>query len=497
MVKAIHLKEEELNLLERKPKLRNYISYGVGDFLGGGSFIIIGALFMFFMTEIVGMSPFYAGLLVLIGRLWDAISDPLMGYISDRTRSRFGRRRIFFLYGIIPVFLSFSLLWVPVNIGNDVLLFFWYLLLFLFFSTTYTIMMVPYIALNAEISLDYKTRAKFSGFKQLSSGFSGAVCLIASRPIIAMFPDDQAYLGYMAMGIIYGLFFSLPWIAVFFGTWELPRNLGEVERQTYRDVFKDFLSVFRNKSFRIHIGMYMFAFAAMDIIMAMFLYFLSHYIMKPELFPKLMVFFVIAQAISLPLYIKIGNTFGKGQAYLTGAVILLAGLVTVSLLNPYSPLIILIIGAALIGAGLCGATTMPWVILPSITDVDEMITTKKRAGIYSGMMTFFRKTVSAVAIFTVGTMLSIIGFVPSAESQTAETINSLRLFFFLGPCIVMIGGIFFGLKFKITPKTHYILRAELQRLENGGAKESVDEETRHVCEMLTGFDYEKLYQKKV
>lgn len=480
---------------ERKPKLWNYLSYGVGDFLGGGSFILIGTLFMFFMTEVVGMAPFLAGLLVFIGKLWDAVSDPLMGYISDRTRSRFGRRRLYFLVGFIPAFLFFSSLWVPVRIENQLGMFLWYMFLFLLFSTTYTVLQVPYIALNAEISLDYKVRARFSGFKQISAGFSGAVCLIASKPIVNLFPPDQAHLGYMVMGITYGLFFPLPWLAVFFGTWELPRRLGDVERQTIGDIFRNFYSVFKNKSFRIHISMYVFAFAGIDFVMALFLYYLIYYLQQPALFPFLMIFFAASQGVALPACIKIGNTYGKARALIAGAILWLTGLLVVFSLGPPAPsLPVLIAGTVLLGMGICGATTMPWVMLPSIVDVDELVTTQKRAGTYSGMMTLFRKTVSAVVLLAVGGVLNLIGFVPAAESQAPETINYLRLFFFLAPFTVVFAGLIMSFKFRITPYAHKILRKEIQRLENGGSKDSCDVETRQVCELISGMRYQDLYK---
>jgi oligogalacturonide transporter len=479
----------------RKPRLRNYISYGVGDFLGGGSFILIGTLYMFFMTEVVGMAPFWAGLLVFIGKLWDAVSDPLMGYISDRTRSRFGRRRVYFLAGMVPVFVFFAALWAPVKIQSQPALFSWYLLIFLLFSTAYTVLMVPYIALNAEISLDYKVRARFSGFKQLAAGFSGALCLIASQPIVKLFPDDQAHTGYLVMGITYGLFFSLPWLAVYFGTWEPPLGPGAVRRQTTAEILANFYSVFKNRSFRVHIGMYVFAFAGMDCVMALFLYYLTYYLRQPAFFPRLMVFFVLAQGAALPVYIKIGNVYGKGRAFMAGGVTWLAGLLVVLALPPAAPpLPVLIAGTVLLGAGICGATTMPWVMLPSIADVDELITATKRAGTYAGMMTLFRKTVSAAVMLTVGAVLGAIGFVKGAENQAPETVSYLRLIFFLGPFTAVLGGLAVSFKFKITPFTHRLLRQEIRRLANGGSRDSCDAETRRVCELLSGLNYRDLYQ---
>ncbi len=377
--------------MERKVKGRNFVAYGLGDILGGGSFAIIGMFFLLFMTEVVGMLPFYAGLIYFISKLWDAVSDPLMGYISDRTRSRFGRRRVFFLVGVIPIGIFFALIWYPVSFGHQIYLFLWYLTVFICFSTFFTILMVPYTALNAEMSLDYKTRSVLSGFKQFFSGLSGAICTISSQPLIDWFPDQAT--GFMFMGIIFGLFFSLPWLFVFWGTWEVPRKHKELEKQTFRQIIKQFVSVFRNRSFRIHIGMYISGFAAMDIVMAVFIIFLTYYIGSREFFPYLMAALAVAQGIFMPIYVFIGNRLGKGKAYMIGASIFMAGGLYGITLSPGEPLINMIIAAALIGSGMCGVTVMPWVILPSVTDVDEMITSEKRAGTYSGMMTLMRMTV--------------------------------------------------------------------------------------------------------
>ncbi len=97
----------------RRVPLKNAIAYGIGDIYGSGAFLLIGLLFLFFLTDYVGLSPALAGLVFAVGKGVDAITDPLMGYVSDITRSRHGRRRVYFLVGIVPVALSFVLLWVP------------------------------------------------------------------------------------------------------------------------------------------------------------------------------------------------------------------------------------------------------------------------------------------------------------------------------------------------------------------------------------------------
>ncbi len=477
--------------MERKVKLHNYLAYGVGDFLGGGSFAIIGLFFIFFMTEVVGMIPFYAGTIYFISKLWDAVSDPLMGYISDRTRSRFGRRRVFFLIGIVPVGAFFALIWTPITFDNQVFLFLWYLFVFIAFSTFYTILMVPYTALNAEMSLDYKVRARMSGVKQFCSGLSGAICTVASEPLVGMFPDQQT--GFLALGIIFGIFFSLPWLFVFLGTWEVPRKYGEVQKQKIKEIFVNFLSVFKNRSFRIHMGMYVPGFAAMDIVMAVFIIFLTYYIGSRELFPYLMAALALAQGASMPVYVFIGNRLGKGKAYLIGASIFLVGILYATTLTPGESLPMLIIAAVLLGIGMCGVTVMPWVILPSVVDVDELITSEKRAGTYSGMMTLLRKITNALVVFLVGSLLTLVGYAPDV-APTADTAEGVRYITLAGPFVAVFIGWLVSWRFRITPHTHKALREEIDRLEAGGSRDEVCDETKQICEELTGIEYADLYR---
>lgn len=483
---------KETSTIEKPVSLKNIIMYGVGDLYGGGSFLIVGTLFMIFLTDVVGIRPFLAGLVLIIGKIWDAVSDPLMGYISDNTRTRFGRRRIFFIIGIIPVILSFFALWFPINLESQLTLFLYYMFAYVLFSTVFTMMMVPYTALNAEMSTDYKIRTKISGsriiFSQMSALISGVIpALIVNNAV-------DLKTGYMIMGLVFGLFYAFPWIFVFFGTQEVTFNEAKF-KGSFSSIYKNFLTIFKNKSFKYHIIMYIFSYSAMDIMMALFIYYLTYYINKPEWFSLCLGSMLLTQIITLPFYVKLCNKKGKGFAYAFGLAIWSIAMLLLFFITPDTSALLITLISILIGSGLAGGVMVPWAILPSVVDVDELMTSKKRAGVYSGMMSFIRKIVQALILFIIGVLLDLFGYIPNLD-QSETTISRIRLLIILGPVIMLIFGIIFSFKFKINPDTHRILTNETKRLKNGGKKENVDKETKEVCELLTGVKYDDLYIDK-
>jgi len=476
--------------MERQVKFKNLLAYGIGDIYGGGSFFIISTLFLFYLTQVVGIHPIQAGLVIALGKIWDAVSDPLMGYISDHMKTRFGRRRIFFLAGFIPVAISFALLWIKLAFLPEQLLFIWYLFAYVLFSTVFTMMMVPYSALNAEMSSDYKVRTRLSGARMIFSQVSALIAGVVPKLIVNSVPGAQ---GYAIMGIIFGIFYALPWLFVFWGTWELPYELP-AKKESFRHFYGKFLSILRNRSFRIHIGMYISAYTAMDIMMAIFIFYVTYYMGKQQYFSLFLGTLVLTQIAFLPIYVKLCNLIGKGRAYMIGLGFWGLGLILLYTLTPATPLGLIFPVVVIVGIGLSAGVMIPWAMLPTITDIDELITTERRAGIYSGMMTLLRKGVQALTLLLVGVMLSSIGFVAGADIQSASTLQNLRLFFVLAPLILIIIGEVIAYRFKITPETHQMMMDEIKRLREGGDRSAVKPEAKLVCEQLTGFNYDQLYR---
>ena len=472
---------------ERKVTGKTIIAYGLGDIYGGGAFMIVGMLFLFYLTEVVGLSPALAGLVFGLGKIWDAISDPLMGHLSDRTKSRFGRRRVYFLVGILPIMLSFILLWLPMNFTTQGALFLYYSVAYIIFATVFTMVMIPYSALAAELSGDYVVRNRLSGSRLFFSGFSSL--LAATIPKIIIDSSQGApSTGYVIMSVVFGILFALPWLITFFGTWEK----DQVATQTVsRNFYREFLTIFRNKSFRIHILMYVFAYSAMDLLMALFTYYLTYYLRRPGLYSVAMGTLMVVQLAMIMVYVRIANRKGKRFAYRMGMLIWLAGMLCTIALSPSSPVWMVALVCAVIGSGTSAAVFIPYAILPNVIDVDELMTANQRSGVYSGAMTLTRKLIQGALVMPlIGLFLQMVGFVSNTE-QTTQVLSRFFIFFIGGPALLIIAGVFSAAWFELNPRNSEIIAEELIRLRAGGKLKEGTSEVKTICEKVTGVTIEE------
>lgn len=155
-----------------KLSLRTKIGFGLGDIYGGGSGVVISFYYLYFLTDVIRINPALAGTAFLISKLYDAVTDPFEGILTDRTRTPLGRRRPYLLAGIGLVFLSFLLMWYPVAFQSEGLRFLYVILTYLFLSTVVSIVMTAYNALASELTLDYHERTSVSSIRIFFSTFS-------------------------------------------------------------------------------------------------------------------------------------------------------------------------------------------------------------------------------------------------------------------------------------------------------------------------------------
>lgn len=467
------------------------IGYGMGDIYGGGSGVVISFYYLIFLTDVVRIAPALAGTAILISKVYDAITDPFVGLISDRTRTRFGRRRPYLIAGIPLVFLSFFSLFFPYNMEEQATRFFLVLLSYLFFSTVITIVMINYNALHSEITLDYNERSTLSSVRIFFSTVASIVAALLPLEIVKAFPDVRV--GYIMMGLAFGAFFALPLLAVVTAVKERPEFQRPPEPFDWR---RAFIEPFKNRTFVYTLAMFVFAFVAIDTVSTIVAYFVKYYLNRGDEVSYVAGTLLISQVVFLPFFLALSKRTSKVRGYIVGLLIWMAVMLFSFFISPDNPWYWLYIFAAVVGMGTGGIVVMIYAIFPDIPDVDELRSGERREAMYSALVGFVRKLSSALAIFAVSNAIGWAGYVPpvpvvvdGATQLVEQTQNDtfllvLRLIFMFVPIVLLGFALFFAHRFPLTPELHHRLNDILARQREN---QPVDEaEKRELTAVLLG-----------
>lgn len=449
------------------------IGYGLGDIYGGGAGVIISFYYLIFLTDVVRIAPALAGTVILISKIYDSITDPFEGLLADRTRTKLGRRRPYLLLGIPLIFLSFFALFYPYEMESETTRFVAVVLSYLFFSTVVSIVMLNYNALHSEITLDYNERSSLSSIRIFFSTMASIVAALLPLEIVKLFPDIHT--GYIVMGLAFGAFFALPFIATIAAVKERP----EFQKPPGAFDWKlAFIEPFKNRTFVYTLAMYLFAFVAIDTVSTIVAYFVKYYMQRSGEVSFVNGALLVAQVISLPFYVALSKRTSKIRGYIIGLGIWAAAMLFSFLLSPNLASFWIYVFASIVGLGTGGVVVMIYAIFPDIPDVDELKSGERREAMYSALVTFIRKFSSALAIFAVSLVIGWAGYVPPVQEtiagatrlieqpQSDTFLLVLRLIFMLLPIVLLVFALIFALRFPLTPELHRRLNALLanQRL---------------------------------
>lgn len=448
--------------------LREKLIFGSGDIFIGGSQVIMAFYYLRFLTDVVQISPALAGTVVLLSKAWDAISDPLMGVITDNTRTRWGRRKPYFVLAFFGIISSFIMLWYPVSFDSANLKFLYVLLAYVYFSTVSTVCLVPYSSMSSEISTDYEERNAINGMRLFFSQVSSLVAAVLPLTIVGLFNDPT--MGWLAMAVIFSIFYAIPWLMMFFFTHERVPMTPEKSKFS----IESFLRPFSVKAFRKLIVMYFLAYLSMDVVAAVFQYYMYYYLDRKNEVNLVIGTMLITQIVLIPLVVMLANRYGKASVYRYSILIWLAGACLMALYQPHWPEYAIYAIAAIIGSGVVGCVVMPWSIFPDVTDVGELRFGYRIAGSFSGVMTFSRKFSGAIGIFAVGMILEFSGYLPPlrtvVDGRTTEVlqlqpdsvITALQLIVFVVPMVLLIPAYLAARTYPLDKITHGKLRRYLE-----------------------------------
>lgn len=390
------LDKNELSLLAR-------LAYGIGDFgpsMAGNTLMVF---FFFFLTTVAGLSPDRAGIILCLSQGWSAVSTLFVGSLSDRTRSRWGRRRSWMLASVPIMAISFFLhWWVPP--WQESLQFTYFLIVALLFQTAGNAFTIPYGALLNEVSDQHDEHIRLNGFR-FGFSLSGCILSLLLAQVISSWvnqPQQQVF----DLGVICAIAITISILCCCWGTQERA-NLPEAKAIESKSDWKSLLS---NRSLLLLAGIYALSWMALQITPAVLPYFIVHCLqLESAAIPKIVLCIQGTALATLPLWTILSRSIGKKLTFWAGTGLWV--LAALALVDLYAGRMSLVYGLSIaMGAGMATTYLIPLSMLPEVADIDELISGQRREGLLYSIMVFLQKIALALGLLAVGQLLAWSGF---------------------------------------------------------------------------------------
>lgn len=496
------------------------INYSYTNMYLGGSGYIISMYLTIFLTDVVNLSLKQAGLVVMFATIWDAVTDPAMGIITDRTRSKTGKHRRYLLWGIPLMFVSYSLLWNSFGLNgktNPTAAMVYFVLIYMVYKTAYTIIAVPHTAMLPELAPEYDLRTQYNSMGYLfnSAGMVPSFGIIVL--ILGLFGSgdnltSESKMPFLITGLVLSLFYS---VAVFltYKTTREPSSLdNKLEPFDIKYFFNEYYLVFKNRSFRQYFFMslaYQFSTGFYASSKVYYIKYLANQYSKYALFNAIA---GVAEASAFPFNYALTMKFGKKRCGDIVTPLMVAGLAIGLFMqggSKASPIwvVLMLLSMILYPFGMSGLGFVSTNVFPDLTDVDELITGRRREGVISTFSTLIKKSISGVMAFFVSFILQSFGLVTgdtvseyekvngTLYTQSSSAVLGVRICVAVIPIIAAVIALILLKKFKMTKEDHTMIRAAVATKHKYGSVTLSDEERERI-ELVSGQKIENTWLGK-
>ena len=434
------------------------IGYGIGDIAICLYWSGVGLYLLYFYTDVVGISGSLAGLIYFIGMAWDAVTDPFMGYVAERTRTRWGVYRPYLLFGNIPLALSFVLLfWVPPLEGSS--LFFFLLFANLLHRTCFTLVSVPFSSLTPRVTSDSQERTNLTGFRMLGAQTGTNLMALLAFPIIFWVGGEDESMGFIVLASVAGitaiLIHSITFITV-----KEPESDQGIER-VGGSLTDAAMAIGNNKPFWL-------VFSATLIVGITTIFFGNNLIYYTKYALDLhehqgMILFTsgIVAFLSIPIWWITSNRLGKKITWLISSAITLSSLILFYFydIKTLNELLFLV---AFIGFGSGAGGILFWSMLPDTIEYGEVHTGVRSESSLYGFMTFAQKGSIAIAVLILGWVLDAIGY-QANQVMSAATVDNMKIIMTLIPILGISCSLIIIYFYPIDSKMHKDLLRQLKK----------------------------------
>jgi GPH family glycoside/pentoside/hexuronide:cation symporter len=416
--------------------IREKLGFGVFDLGGNMMFSVMGFWCLHYLTDVVGLAAALAGFVLMIGKVWDAVTDPAMGFISDRTKTPLGRRRPYLVAGAVPMGLIFWFFFTVPNVSSQTALALWAALVLVLFNTFSTILNVPYSSLTPELTSDYHEQTSLNGFRFGFAVFGTIIGAAAVQPLVGLFPNPRQ--GYSMTGLILGGLVTVTSLLTFFGTKEKKPEKSGLPPE---NLFKTYQAVFTNKPFVILVATYMLHLTALTLLQGIIIYY-TKYVYNNEAVatPAMALLLLVAMAF-IPVSVLLAKKIGKRAVYQICFIILSIATTAIFFLGHILGIRFFFADMVFAGIGVGFNYVAPFAMVPDTITYDELRTGRRKEGAYYGIWTFFSKIGSSLAMLLSGLILQAGGYIADAV-QSEPALFAIRLIIGPVPAVIFICAAF-------------------------------------------------------
>ncbi len=415
--------------------LKTKLGYGICDLGGNLFFTMMGFYLLYFMTDVVGLTAGLAGTALMIGKFWDAVTDPAVGYLSDRTRTRWGRRRPWIFWGAIALLLSMIIQFTNPAIAGQGLLFAWAALTYCLLCTAYTLVNIPYGALLPELTTDFGERTTLSGYRMSFAVVGTLVGAGVVLPIVNAFADRN--IGWTATGAAMGAVMTATAMVTFATVREDPSRQQAAQGA---GIVRSFLEVLGTRVFLLALFPWILHITGVTIIQGALLYYFKYIFEAEGQFQIALIFLLITALVFIPIWVAISRRIGKKLSYNLGMGLFAAAVVFFFFFGERGGLPLAYVVMTIGGIGLSTNYVMPFAIIPDVVEYDYAETGRRREGVYYGLWTFASKVGQAFAIALNGWVLAAFGYQPE-KTQTALSKLGIGLLCGPVPALFFVAGV--------------------------------------------------------
>ena len=426
---------------------RLLLTYGAGDVGTGMAASLIGFYLFIFYTSAVGLPPWMAGLVLMLARLWDVVNDPIVGWLSDRTKSPWGPRLPWIVWSAVPLGVAMALMWwLPP--GSQWTQFGIFVAISILANSLYTCVNLPYSALAAELTTSTFLRTRLNAARFTGSITAGLVGIVLGGLLLRDLSNVQSY---WRLGMISGGIIAISTLVCGWGIAPMARQCQQPSHSP-GSTRRWFRRAGRNRRFVMVLGLYLLLWCALQIMQTAALIYLPVVMRLPEGWSNwILLPFQVSTLLGLQVWTAMSHRRGRLHALRWGTGLWITGCLLAMVLLPLDgatgPLdsvanvirLISLVGVImLVGLGASTAYLIPWSLLPDAIDADP----EKRAGLYRAWMVFTQKICISLALFLFGNLMSFSGYQAAAGAiQPDSALIAIRLCMGLIPAVLIALGL--------------------------------------------------------